>query len=90
VKWRTGCEGRISTLKRATGRDRTRIDGTEGAGSGPDTRCWPTTWSGSPPSRPRYRRSAHPADLAANRLVQGGEAGTPGEQTRADGSCAAV
>jgi IS5 family transposase len=34
VKWRTGCEGRISTLKRGYGWDRTRIDGTEG------TRIW--------------------------------------------------
>jgi transposase, IS5 family len=31
VKWRTGVEGRISTLKRGYGWDRTRIDGTEGA-----------------------------------------------------------
>ena len=31
IKWRTGCEGRISHLKRAYGWDRTRIDGTEGA-----------------------------------------------------------
>lgn len=31
VKWRTGCEGRISTLKRGYGWDRTRINGTEGA-----------------------------------------------------------
>ena len=31
VKWRTGCEGRISTLKRGYGWDRTRIDSTEGA-----------------------------------------------------------
>src|SRR6478609_6327354 len=31
VKWRTGCEGRISTLKRGYGWDRTRIDGTDGA-----------------------------------------------------------
>jgi len=31
VKWRTGSEGRISTLKRAYGWDRTRIDSTEGA-----------------------------------------------------------
>ena len=30
IKWRTGCEGRISTLKRGYGWDRTRIDGTEG------------------------------------------------------------
>ena len=31
VKWRTGIEGRISTLKRGYGWDRTRIDGTNGA-----------------------------------------------------------
>jgi transposase, IS5 family len=31
VKWRTGIEGRISTLKRGYGWDRTRIDGTQGA-----------------------------------------------------------
>ena len=34
VKWRTGIEGRISTLKRGYGWDRTRVDGTEG------TRIW--------------------------------------------------
>jgi IS5 family transposase len=31
VKWRTGCEGRISTLKRGYGWDRTRLEGLEGA-----------------------------------------------------------
>jgi len=31
VKWRTGSEGRISTLKRGYGWDRTRLDGTSGA-----------------------------------------------------------
>ena len=31
VKWRTGCEGRISSLKRGYGMDRTRLDGTQGA-----------------------------------------------------------
>jgi len=31
VKWRTGCEGRISALKRGYGWDRTRIDSIEGA-----------------------------------------------------------
>lgn len=31
VKWRTGIEGRISTLKRGYGWDRTRINSTEGA-----------------------------------------------------------
>lgn len=34
IKWRTGCEGRLSALKRGYGWDRTRIDGTEG------TRIW--------------------------------------------------
>lgn len=34
VKWRTGCEGRISSLKRGYGWDRSRLDGTEG------TRIW--------------------------------------------------
>ena len=31
VKWRTGCEGRISYLKRGYGWDRTRLDGKHGA-----------------------------------------------------------
>ena len=31
IKWRTGSEGRISTLKRCYGWDRTRLDSTEGA-----------------------------------------------------------
>ena len=31
VKWRTGCEGRISYLKRGYGWDRTRLDGLQGA-----------------------------------------------------------
>jgi transposase, IS5 family len=32
MKWRTGCEGRISSLKRGYGWDRTRLDGIKGAG----------------------------------------------------------
>ncbi len=31
VKWRTGCEARVATLKRGYGLDRSRIDGTDGA-----------------------------------------------------------
>ena len=31
VKWRTGCEGRISYLKHRYGWDRTRLDGRHGA-----------------------------------------------------------
>lgn len=48
LKWRTDSEGRIGTLKRGYGWDRTRLDGTEGGRDldrprGP----WPTTWSRS-------------------------------------------
>jgi len=32
VRWRTGCEGRISYLKRGYGWDRTRLDTRSGAG----------------------------------------------------------
>jgi IS5 family transposase len=32
VKWRTGCEGRISHLKHRYGWDRTMMDGIDGAG----------------------------------------------------------
>ena len=31
MKWRTGCEGRVSHLKRNYGWDRTRLDTLEGA-----------------------------------------------------------
>ena len=31
MKWRTGCEGRVSTLKRGYGWDRARLDTLEGA-----------------------------------------------------------
>ena len=31
VKWRTGCEGRISSLKRGYGWDRARLDTLQGA-----------------------------------------------------------
>ena len=33
VKWRTGCEGRISYLKRGYGWDRTRLDSRKTAGT---------------------------------------------------------
>jgi transposase, IS5 family len=40
VKWRTGCEGRISHLKHRNDLHRTRLDGHTGApGSGADTAC---------------------------------------------------
>ena len=31
IKWRTGCEGRISTLKRGYGWNRSRLDSLQGA-----------------------------------------------------------
>jgi IS5 family transposase len=49
IKWRTGCEGRISTLKRGYGWDRTRLDGTEGARTWAGYGYWHTTWSRSAP-----------------------------------------
>jgi IS5 family transposase len=44
VKWRTGSEARVATLKRQYGWDRTRLDGTKEPGSGPGTASSPTTW----------------------------------------------
>ena len=67
IKWRTGCEGRISTLKRGYGLDRSRIDGTEEPGSGSDTASWPTTWSRSPPSPPEIRPRGHPTRKGTSR-----------------------
>lgn len=52
VKWRTGCEDRISYLKRNYGWDRTMIDTTEGAASGSARESSPTT-SPRSPKRPR-------------------------------------
>jgi transposase, IS5 family len=44
VKWRTGCEGRLSNLKRNYGWERTRIDiPSKRRESGPDTGFWHTT-----------------------------------------------
>jgi transposase, IS5 family len=45
VKWRTDSEARVSTLKRQYIWDRTRLDGTQVPGLGPDTGSWHTTWS---------------------------------------------
>jgi transposase, IS5 family len=45
VKWRTGSEGRISSLKRGYGWDRTRIDGTAGAQIWTGQGFSHTTWS---------------------------------------------
>jgi hypothetical protein len=50
IKWRTGCEGRINTLKRGHGWDR-HPPGPQSKepGPGPETGSWPTTLSRSRP-----------------------------------------
>ena len=45
VQWRTGREGRISCLKRQYAGTAPASRAPPGAGSGPDTASWPTTWS---------------------------------------------
>jgi len=79
VKWRTGSEGLISSLTRGYGCDRTRLDGTEGAGSGPDRGSSPTTWSRSEPwpanraregVRSALDRSPPPPLTSAQRVLQ--------------------
>ena len=52
VKWRTGCEGRISCLKRGYSWDRTLLDGKSGAAIWCDMGYSPTTWSRSALWRP--------------------------------------
>ena len=47
VKWRTGCEGRISCLKHCFGWDRTAWTASKAPASGAATACSPTTWSSS-------------------------------------------
>ena len=76
VKWRTGCEGRISYLKQATaGTAPTWTAGTEprsGAGTGSS----PTTWSRSQPwqdDQPHTKPPvppSHPGQTSARRLFQ--------------------
>jgi transposase, IS5 family len=48
VKWRTGSEGRISSLKRDTGGTGPAWTAPKEHGYGPGTGSWPTTWSRSP------------------------------------------
>jgi len=62
IKWRTGIEGRISTIKRGYGWDRTRIDAPTEPGPGPDTESWPTTWSRSAPWPPDRPQAEDPAN----------------------------
>jgi len=53
VKWRTGSEGRISSLKRGYGWDRTRLDGTEVA----------RIWTGQGVFRPQPGQDRSPGQL---------------------------
>ena len=49
VKWRTGCEGRVSTLKRSTGGTAPGSIRSKEPGPGPGKGSSPATWSRSPP-----------------------------------------
>ena len=72
IKWRTGSEGRISTLKRRTDRTAPAWTAPKEPGPGPDTGSWPTTWSRSAPwpaDTPRpapgtLPRTSHPNSVA--------------------------
>ena len=61
ARYRTGCEGRISHLKRGYGCAAAACEATRASGSGLAGRSWPTTWTPSP-SRPpdpgHHRRAA--------------------------------
>jgi transposase, IS5 family len=63
VKWRTGCEGRISQLKHRFGWDRTRMDGIQGA------RIWCGYGVGPQPRQDRR--------VAGGRAQQGGMSTQP-------------
>jgi hypothetical protein len=52
VKWRTGSEEHISTLKRQYGRDRSRLDDRGRARIWTGHEIFATTWSRSPPWPP--------------------------------------
>jgi len=64
IKWRTGCEGRISTLKRGYGWDRTRVDSLEGAktwtGSNADTGGTAPAWTASKERKPGPDKGSSP------------------------------
>ncbi len=79
VKWRTGSEGRISTLKRGYGWDRTELDNLQGAPDLDRTRDpGPQTWSRSPiwpPERTVIHRNSgdptpHPVPISARRAFR--------------------
>jgi IS5 family transposase len=89
VKWRTGCEGRISHLKRSYGWDRTMIDTTEGA------RIWighagrlcphlaPTDDAGGS-LRPQPHQHRHPHRLTGPNETPALPHDTPTRSTRID------
>jgi transposase, IS5 family len=68
VKWRTGVEGRISTLKRGYGWDRTRIDTTEGA----------RIWTGHGGLTPQPDQDQRPGHLSGTRGRRPSAATAPG------------
>jgi IS5 family transposase len=60
VIWRTGCEGRLSSLKRGHGWDRNRLDGLEGA------RIWTgqaTTTNSEKPGTVKINRPIDPEEF---------------------------
>ena len=82
VKWRTGSEGRISSLKRGYGWDRTRLDGTEGARIWTGQRvfahnlvkiAWPAnrTTGGRPglPDRPPPSPQSQPSEFSRSKYL---------------------
>jgi hypothetical protein len=60
ARYRTGCEGRISHLKRGYGLGAAGCEATKASGSGPAGPSWPTTWTPSPsrPPDPVHHRTA--------------------------------
>ena len=77
VRWRTGCEGRISCAKRDFGLHRTRITGSPAPEPGAATASSPTTSSRSQRSPTTPDRHPHPTDAD-----QGRPAATRGRDPR--------
>jgi IS5 family transposase len=90
VKWRTGCEGRISYLKRRYGFDRTLLDGLDGA----QTWCGLGVLAHNTVKIAHLMQHGHPARSAetvtevppAHRPA--GDAGPPGDPPRAPSTAA--
>jgi len=82
IKWRTGCEGRISHLERDCGWRRTRLRGHNGARTGAVTACSPTTSSNSSSSNDdTTMRSSNLAPAASPREAFGRRRPNPPEDT---------